>query len=155
MQSLRARYFYDFRCVAYRVYNNYAHATRLIESFFLSSPAVAVHSLVDRITRHLEYLFVHSIRLCTDGVCVRALVCVKKEIRFSVERNNTVEQSANDGEERGGGLSSPCLSVFLSSSRAYVWALHDERCTARGEWDARGENFLLWTSSDATSASAS
>jgi len=34
MQSLRARYFYDFRCVAYRVYNNYAHATRLIESFF-------------------------------------------------------------------------------------------------------------------------
>ena len=61
--------------------------------------------------------------VCTDGVCVRAIVCVEREIRFSVERNNTVEQSANDGEERGGGggrggLSSPFLSVFLSLSLA-------------------------------------
>lgn len=99
MQSLRARCTFTSATfgIAYRAYNNYAHATRLIDSFFFFSPYFSRRHRhrrrrgpftgpADRITRHLEYLFVHSIRLCTDGVCAR--ICVERETRFSREKQH-------------------------------------------------------------------
>lgn len=138
------------------VYNNYARATRLIDSFFSPyfsppSPSRSIHRSC-RPNNPPPPVSICAFHTFVYRRCVRAYVW-RWGGHDSVERNNTVERSATDswkGRRRTIFFFSLRFSLFLSLSRACVLGLHDERCAAGGERDARGENFLLWTSSDAS-----
>lgn len=114
---------------------------RLIDSFF--SPYFSRRRRgpftdpADRITRHLEYLFMHSVCLCTDGVCVRAYVyvhtCIYRGGHDFSERINTIERDGSEErKEQENCLSLSLLSLSLSFSYVYVWVYDTKNDARRG-----------------------